>query len=284
LTVLHIGANEPVELEIERAIIPVESVLGDRRLEDGRWDYHLESDSRIVYVRLITFGENSGRELSSALQRTDGEAILLDLRDNAGGLLTTAVEICDQLIAGGTIVTIRGRDGQIRDHFTATSRTIVPPDVPMAVLVNNYSASASEIVAACLQDHQRAAIVGERTWGKGTVQNVVELEGGKAALKLTTASYWRPSGDNIHRLKEAGEDEQWGVRPSGDLKVKLTAEEADAVRRDRRRKDTLQLSSARDQNGDSDTDPVEDRPLRAAVRYLQRQLDAVSPEADREAA
>jgi carboxyl-terminal processing protease len=269
-------------LTLERAIIPVESVLGDRRWDDGSWDYQLDDDPRIVYVRLVTFGENSVQEVRSALQKTEGEAILLDLRDNAGGLLTAAVEICDQLIAGGTIVTIRGRDGRIRDHFTASPQTSVPPDVPMAVLVNNYSASASEIVAACLQDHQRAVVVGERTWGKGTVQNVVEVEGGKAALKLTTASYWRPSGDNIHRLKEDEEDDQWGVRPSAGLDVELTAEEADAVRTARRRKDAQQLAPAATQSGEPE--PVEDRQMRAAVDYLQQRLEDMSTESDRVAA
>src|SRR5581483_5906566 len=79
---------------------------------------------------------------------------------------------------------------------------------PMAVLVNRFSASSSEIVAACLQDHKRAIVVGERTWGKGSVQNVVELEGGRSALKLTTASYKRPSGKNIHRFPNAKESDE----------------------------------------------------------------------------
>jgi carboxyl-terminal processing protease len=282
LTVLHVGDQEPEVLEIERAIIPVESVLGDRRLPDGSWDFHLESEPRIVYVRLVTFGENSVEELRSALQKTSGDAILLDLRDNAGGLLTAAVEICDQLITDGTIVTIRGRDGEIRDHYMATPQTTVAPGVPIAVLVNNFSASASEIVAACLQDHGRAAIVGARTWGKGTVQNVIELEGGKAALKLTTASYWRPSGENIHRLREDGDDDQWGVQPSQQLRVPLTEEEADAVRQARRRKDTAQWAPSEDPDGDTDT--ATDPQLQKAVEYLQQRLDAISPAADREAA
>ena len=88
----------------------------------------------------------------------------------------------------------------------------------MVVLVNHYSASASEIVSACLQDHKRAVVIGERTWGKGSVQNVIELEGGKSALKLTTASYQRPSGKNIHRFPDAKETDEWGVMPDDGLR------------------------------------------------------------------
>jgi carboxyl-terminal processing protease len=92
----------------------------------------------------------------------------------------------------------------------------------MVVLVNRYSASASEIVAACLQDHSRAIIVGERTWGKGSVQNVIEMEGGKSALKLTTASYKRPNGKNIHRFPDASEADEWGVKPNDGYDAQLT--------------------------------------------------------------
>ena len=91
----------------------------------------------------------------------------------------------------------------------------------MVVLVNRYSASASEIVSACLQDHKRAVIIGERTWGKGSVQNVIDLEGGASALKLTTASYHRPSGKNIHRFPKAKDTDDWGVMPNDDFKVEF---------------------------------------------------------------
>ena len=99
----------------------------------------------------------------------------------------------------------------------------------MVVLADRYSASASEIVAACLKDHQRAVVVGQRTWGKGTVQNVIPLERGTSAIKLTTASYWCPSGKNIHRGRDATEEDDWGVRPSAGLEVVLTDEQYRAL-------------------------------------------------------
>lgn len=280
LTLLHVGDDKPVELVIQRAIIPIESVLGDTRRGDGTWDFQLQSDPRITYVRVLNFGENTVAELKKTLEGRPCRALILDLRDNAGGLLEAAVGTCKMFIDRGTIVTIRGRDGEVQRTAAADGQPLLPSDVPVAVLVNHLSASASEIVAACLQDHERAKIVGQRTWGKGTVQNVILLEGGSAALKLTTASYWRPSGKNIHRLKDAPEEAEWGVRPDPGLEVKLTEEEADAVRQGRRQKDI----GAKPENAKAKTQgeqeaakpPPEDLQLRKAVEYLQHQLDGTA--------
>jgi carboxyl-terminal processing protease len=109
----------------------------------------------------------------------------------------------------------------------------------MVVLVNHYSASASEIFSAALQDHERAVVIGERTWGKGSVQNVIELEEGKSALKLTTAGYHRPSGKNIHRYPEAKESDEWGVMPDKGYEVKLNGSQTARLIEYRRRRDIL---------------------------------------------
>ncbi len=109
------------------------------------------------------------------------------------------------------------------------------------MLVNRYSASASEIVSACLQDHKRAVVIGERTWGKGSVQNVIELEGGLSALKLTTASYQRPSGKNIHRFPDAKETDEWGVMPDANFEMKLSDSEMSDLIRHRRDRDILAI-------------------------------------------
>ena len=274
LTILHLGEQSPVEVSMERAIIPIESVLGDGRRPDGTWDFQLQDDSRITYIRLINFGENTVKELTQVLQGRKTGALILDLRDNAGGLLDAAVGTCNMFLDEGTIVTIRGRDGGVRNTFEADGAPLVRSDVPMAVLVNHFSASASEIVAACLQDHERAKIIGQRSWGKGTVQNVIQLEGGRAALKLTTASYWRPSGKNIHRLKDAKDEDEWGVRPNPGFDVKVTDEQADGIRQRRRQKDIGAKPEAKPDKPQSKeaTDPPDDPQLRKAVEYLQQQL------------
>src|SRR5262249_22163738 len=125
------------------------------------------------------------------------------------------------------------------DVYDAESRASLLPDAgkcPLVILVNQFSASASEIVAACLQDHQRAVIIGERSFGKGSVQNVIKMENGTSALKLTTASYWRPSGHNIHRFPDSKETDEWGVKPNKGFNVPLSSKERldyFAYRRDR---------------------------------------------------
>jgi carboxyl-terminal processing protease len=274
LTILHLGEQNPLEVVMQRAIIPIDSVLGDVRRADGKWDFPLQDDPRIAYIRLINFGENSVAELTAVLQGRKTEALILDLRDNAGGLLEAAVGTCNMFLDEGTIVTIRGRDGEVRKTFEADGAPLLRSAIPVAVLVNHFSASASEIVAACLQDHERAKIIGQRSWGKGTVQNVIQLEGGRAALKLTTASYWRPSGKNIHRLKDTKDEDEWGVRPDPGFEVKLTDEQADRIRQRRRQKDIGAKPEAGPETPQTKeaTDPPGDPQLRKAVEYLQQRL------------
>lgn len=256
LSVLHAGDEEPVEMEITRAIIQTESVLGDLRDTTGKWQYFLEENPRIGYIRLTTFGEHSVDELRKALQSDENhvDALILDLRNNAGGLLSAAVKVCDLFIGDGRIVSCRGRDGKMeRIEDARLDTTVVDPDIPMVVLVNKYSASASEIVAACLQDHKRAKIIGNRTWGKGTVQNVIPIEDGSARLKLTTAHYWRPSNKNIHRREGATEDDEWGVQPDPGFEVELTQKQFEKIFLQRRERDVIRVDEDGNvrSNGDS---------------------------------
>ena len=142
----------------------------------------------------------------------------------------------------------------------------------MVVLVNRYSASASEIVAACLQDHHRAAIVGERTWGKGSVQNVIEMEEGRSAIKLTTAAYLRPSGKNIHRFPDAKETDEWGVTPDKGYVLKLDEDELYKLLDYRRDRDILRTpGAAKPKNGKAEK-PFVDRQLELAVKCLKEEM------------
>jgi carboxyl-terminal processing protease len=249
LTVLHPGDDEPVVLDITRDKIQTESVLGDFRDGSGQWQFTLEENPRIGYIRVTSFGEHTVDELREAIESVSGDvdALILDLRYNAGGLLTAAVDICDMFISDGRIVSSRGREGKNEKIFSARPNgTIVDSDIPVAVLVNKFSASASEIVAACLKDHGRAKIVGTRTWGKGTVQNLIPLEGGRSVIKLTTAQYWRPNNQNIHRHKEAKEEDAWGVQPNKGFEVKVTDEEFEKIFFQRRDRDIIRT----DENGE----------------------------------
>ena len=222
----HEGSESPEVVEITRAVIKTPTVYGDHYDAKGDWSYMLDAQEKIGYIRLTSFGRNSAEEVHDALiklQKDGMKGLILDMRFNPGGLLTAATAIADFFISNGVIVSTKGRNTE--EHVVEARRAGTFSGFPMAILVNRYSASASEIVSACLQDHKRAIIVGERTWGKGSVQNVVELEGGKSALKLTTASYHRPSGKNIHRFPKATEKDEWGVMPDTGYDLKMTPEE-----------------------------------------------------------
>ena len=242
LLVVHRDTTEPVELKVVRASIQTDSVLGDARRADTSWDYFLQEDPRIMLLRVVTFGERTVSELKAALDSrhpTTGaaRAVVIDLRDNAGGLLNTAIDAADLFIDQGVIVSTRGRGGMELRRYEAEPDLAVAKNIPMVILVNEYSASASEILAACLQDHDRAVVIGTRSFGKGTVQNLIPLEGGRSALKLTTSSYWRPSGKNIHRSQGASDQDDWGVRPNVDFEVPISDYHRRLVERFRRVRD-----------------------------------------------
>lgn len=238
IKVRHLSATEDEEISMERAIISVKSVLGDKWGKDGKWDFIVDDEQKIGYVRLTQFGRKSADELAVAietLQKQGMKGMILDLRFNPGGLLSQAVQISDLFIKSGTIVSTEGKNTDKRTFSATEAGTL--PDFPMAVLINRFSASASEILSACLQDHKRAIVVGERSWGKGSVQNVIELESGASALKLTTAGYLRPSGKNIHRFPDSKVTDEWGVHP--DEEVRFTRKELEEYDEYRRARDVL---------------------------------------------
>ena len=162
-----------------------------------------------------------------------------------------------------------------REFFAGPNGTIVPAQKPIVVLIDRYSASASEIVAACLQDQGRAVVVGERSWGKGTVQNVIPLENGRSALKLTTASYWRPNGQNIHRGLEDDDDDVWGVRPNEGFENRLTDEAFVELLEIRRARDAVKPLEASENPGDIPA--VRDPHIERALEWIATHLAATQP-------
>lgn len=189
LTVIREGENKPLEFTLERAIIKIQSVK-HRILEPG-----------YGYVRVTQFQADSGKSLNKAVRKLKASAkgklkgMVLDLRNNPGGVLPAAVAISDAFLTDGLIVYTEGRAADSRLRYTATPADILD-GTPLVVLVNGGSASASEIVAGALQDHQRAVIMGTKTFGKGSVQTILPMSGG-TALKLTTARYYTPKGRSI---------------------------------------------------------------------------------------
>ena len=230
-------------------------MLGSKRKSDGSWDYYIDAENKIGYVRLTSFSQNTALDLVKALEELDKKglkAFVLDLRFNPGGLLDSAVKISDIFIDDGQIVTIRPRTEEPK-VISGTPKVVNGShessllDFPMVCLVNGGSASGSEIVSACLQDHHRAIIVGERSYGKGSVQNIQPFEGG--ALKMTTASFWRPSGKNLNKSSTAGkEDEDWGVIPDKGFEVKLPRKERDDLAEHQHNLEIIPRPTARKRN------------------------------------
>lgn len=222
LKIQRLGESQPISLSVRRADIQVDSIYGDRIRADSSWDYFLEEDARIAYIRITLFGERTLLEFQQALDkvRDAAQAVVIDLRFNPGGILPASVHMCDMLVDHGTIVSTRGRHGVIQTEFKANAEVSIDLSVPLVVLVNDQSASASEIMAGCLQDLGRAKIAGSRTYGKGTVQQVFPLEGENTALKFTTARFYRPSGLNIHRTEDMKPSDTWGVSPDPSLELK----------------------------------------------------------------
>jgi carboxyl-terminal processing protease len=273
LTVLHKGQSEPVDIKVGRAVIPVLSVLGDTRDAENHWNYFLAGHDRIGYVRITNFGENTVEELDTALTWLADRhvrGLVLDLRNNRGGVFDQAIATCDLFLSAGRIVSTRGRDGLELKTWEASGKALCA-QLPLVVLVNQHTASAAEIVAACLQDHKRATIVGERTFGKGTVQNVKLLEGGRSLLKLTTASYWRPSGQDIHRHHDAKDQENWGVQPDPGFEVKLSEQETEDLIRRRHSGDIVNAHPP------AEADPVDAtrESVSASDPQLQKGLEAL---------
>jgi len=230
--------GEMEEFTITRALVEVHSIKGVKRDDKDQWVYWADPEKKIAYVRITSFTEASAVDLRKVLDPLvkDGmKGLLLDMRFDPGGILKTAVEVCDMFVDEGVIVSTKGRTTPYWEATATKEGTL--PYFPMVVLVNPFSASASEIVAGCLQDHHRAIVVGERSFGKGSVQNVIPLEGEKAALKLTTSKYYLPGGRSIHREEDMTDKDEWGVMP--DILVPMTAEEYIAILRARQESEVI---------------------------------------------
>jgi len=274
-------SGEKLDILAKREFIDVESVTGNRRRPDGTWEFQLQAAPKIAYLHANIFGEKTALEIETALDSLKGkiDAVILDLRDNGGGLLQSAVEICDLFLEDGRIVSTQGRGKTTLESLDATPGTVVPMSVPIAVIINSNSASASEVVAACLKDRQRAIVVGQRSYGKGNVQSVIPVEGGKAAIRFTTAYYFPPSGQRIHKRPRDTDADQWGVLPSPGAEVLLTQEQLElATQRMRRQGDPLRNGIQPENPLSNNEDPNDeqlrnDLQLSKAIELLQARIE-----------
>ena len=230
LTILREGAEEPMEIELTRAVIKISPVRS-----------RVERD--VGYLRVTTFNEQTEDALTDAVDTIQAEVgddllgVVLDLRNNPGGLLDQAVDVSDLFLDRGEVVSTRGRTAEEVQRFNARSGDILD-GLPMVVLINGGSASASEIVAGALQDHRRAIVMGTQSFGKGSVQTIMPVSGA-GAIRLTTARYYTPAGTSIQAT---------GIVP--DIEVKQATLDVEDAEQQRRREANLRGSLDNDQNQD----------------------------------
>lgn len=261
---------------VRRALIETPSVKGISR-GPGGWRHVLDADRRIGYVRIATFSDRTTDELDAALGPLldDGlSGLVLDLRDNGGGSLDAAIRSADRFLRGGAIVSLRGRGTEGRSWDASDSPGDV--DVPLVVLVNQGSASASEVMAGALRDHGRARLVGTRSFGKGSVQEVRPLADGAGAMKVTTARYYLPGGTSVSRLPG---EARWGVEPETGFRVAMTLAEAREAGELRMRREAAGTGGGPAAAPDwrspaSIRSDAKDPQLAAALETLQGYLDA----------
>lgn len=207
-----------LDLTMPRAEIASPVLEGYGRDEQGEPVFWVDPDApvKLGYIHLSRFTTDSAANtiaLIEALRSEGMRGLILDLRSNPGGLLEEAIWLADALLDSGVIVSKRGAHSPEEVVYARSEGTL--PDFPMVVLVNELSASASEVLAGALADHRRAVVVGSRTFGKGSVQEVITMSD-QAELKLTTAHYYLPSGRLVHRERDS---KDWGVLPDVEIKI-----------------------------------------------------------------
>lgn len=269
LKLYHMDGSEE-EVEIVRQKITMPTIKGWRRDSvDGAWDYLLDDTDKIAYIRLTQFTADAVDEFDKAIALCLEEgldALILDLRYNPGGLMSAAIGLVDRFVDDEVIVSTRGEHSAPQTTNGKVEGTL--PKFHLVILVNQGSASASEIVAGSLQDHNRAIVVGMRSWGKGSVQEVYQLPESGAVLKLTTAHYYLPKGRCVHKLPGA---EEWGVQP--DIEEKFDRDkikELNALLQELT-VDTLKVTKVEETPDAEGEEPLD--PQAADTELKQEQLD-----------
>lgn len=270
--------GKELTFNLKRNWVSVETVLGVKRDSNADWEYMIDEKNKLGYIRLTQFTQATAGEMKAAiedLKKKGLNGLVLDLRGNPGGYLTAAVNICEQFVGKEKIVTVKPRTGSGAGRPRVyRGEKAGDKSFDLVVLINGHSASASEIVAACVQDHERAVILGERSYGKGSVQDVLPFSETKGEIKLTIARYYPPSDRNIDKIA-AEQDKsitEWGVSPDKGFEVKLTREETNELETLMRDLEIIPTATGKKMA----VDEAKDKQLKAALDYLRKQAMARS--------
>ncbi|HWE04735.1 MAG TPA: S41 family peptidase [Tepidisphaeraceae bacterium] len=270
LTVRHVNGNAE-DLTMNREDIIVRTIKGYRRRADAKpadadpWDYWVSKDPRIGYVRITQFTADTFDSLKKVMTKLIAEhmqGLILDVRFDPGGRLDQAKEVVNLFVSNGVIVSVKGRSRP--QEITRAKPGEALPDFPMVVLANEHSASASEIVAGSLKDNKRALIVGVRTYGKGSVQELIPLEGKNGELKLTVAYYYLPSGRLVHKKKDSTD---WGVDPQ--LAVPMDPEQEKKLILEQSASDVMHSSATHPSTQPAFVDPQLNAGLDALIQDIR---------------
>jgi len=263
------GEDEVIDFELKRDVIPIYSIKGWKRHgpKEDDWDWFIDEENGIGYIRMTQFSEETTREFDDAIRqmRIEGlNGLIFDLRFNPGGLLSEAVSISNRFVDSGLIVAQQDGAGVVRDSQRAIRGMASINDIPVVVLINEGTASASEIVSGALQDYHKAIILGARSYGKGSVQNVYDVGRGMAALKLTTQYYSLPEGRLIHRRDGS---KVWGIEP--DVEVEMLPSQIGDALVIRQEADLFLLNGEADPEAEERADP-----MRLLTEGVDTQLEA----------
>jgi len=273
--------GEKITVDLVRDKIKTRSVKGFHRddADATTWQYMIDQGRGIAYIRLSQFTPQCAAEIAAALKSVNAEnggvkGLIFDLRFNPGGLLDEACEIADMFLKEGVIVSTRGRAH--KEVITRATDAGTLPEFHMVVLVNGQSASASEVLSGALVENSRAKVIGTRTFGKGSVQSVHQIDGGSGGeLKMTEQGYYLPSGRSITRKDDSSE---WGVDPSDGFFVPMTDQESIEMIRARREEEIIKVGKVHASLSNW-SDPewivsqLKDPQLGAAVKALQKKID-----------
>jgi carboxyl-terminal processing protease len=266
----------PRTVALERECFRSETVLGVARRDDNAWVFFADRERRIAHVRIATLGQGTADELHRVLDdlKDDGmRGLVLDLRWCPGGFLTEATGVAELFVGEGTLATVKARGKEPTVYrSTAEGKSL---GYPLVVLVNGQTMGGAELIAAALQDHRRAVVMGQRTLGKASVQTPLALPLPGVGLKLTSGTFERPSGKNLHRFPDSKPSDDWGVRPDADGEFRVSPELGRRLREWWRRQ-SLRPGSSNERLplDDPSADPQRQAAVEAVARRLEQKAQA----------
>lgn len=266
LAVTRPGSSNTRKVALEEQTFRGETVLGVVRQDDNNWDHWIDRARKVAHVRIGTLGHGTSTDLAETIVDLEGQGmrgLILDLRWCPGGFLNEAVNIAQIFVGDTRVASVRGRDGKEIEY--GSSKQPRSGGFPLIVLVNGDTSGGAELIAAAIQDTRRGLVAGQRTLGKASIQTPIDLPLPNTKFKITTGTFFRPSGKNLHRFSDSKPTDDWGVCPDRDMEYRVSADLG------RRLREWWLLQSLRPGNSNEALpldDPAVDTQRQAALQAL----------------